>query len=68
MRAGIVLRAAHVSSSRSVQYLDTIKDSTSHGNSTLFLPGNPGGLNDMQSQVRTGLLEASWGSKKAKGR
>jgi regulator of protease activity HflC (stomatin/prohibitin superfamily)/ubiquitin len=41
------------------QYLDTIKDATAHGNSTMFLPGNPGGLNDMQSQVRQGLLEAS---------
>jgi len=42
------------------QYLDTIKDSTAHGNSTLFIPGNPGGLNDMQTQVRQGLLESSF--------
>jgi hypothetical protein len=43
------------------QYLDTIKDSSAHGNSVIFLPGNPGGLNDMQAQVRQGLLEASFG-------
>merc|ERR1711865_336894 len=41
------------------QYLDTIKDASAHGNSTIFIPGNPGGLNDMQTQVRQGLLEAS---------
>jgi regulator of protease activity HflC (stomatin/prohibitin superfamily) len=43
------------------QFLDTIKDASAHGNSTLFLPGNPGGLNDMQGQIRQGLLEASFG-------
>lgn len=45
------------------QYLDTIKDATAHGNSTMFLPGHPGGINDMQGQIRQGLLEASFVNK-----
>ena len=49
------------------QYLDTIKDSSAHGNSTLFIPGNPGGLNDMQGQIRQGLMEASFVSGEGRG-
>jgi len=41
------------------QYLDTIGHASGHGNSTLFVPGTPGGLNDLQSQMRQGMLEAS---------
>lgn len=41
------------------QYLDTIKDASGHGNSTVFIPGNPGGVNELQGQIRQGLMEAS---------
>jgi len=45
------------------QYLDMMKDvGTNNGATTLFVPSGPGGLTDVQSQVRQGLLEANLAS------
>ncbi|CAG9467116.1 unnamed protein product [Pedinophyceae sp. YPF-701] len=41
------------------QYMDTLKDLGNNSNTqTIFMPHNPGGLADVASQVRTGMLEA----------
>jgi regulator of protease activity HflC (stomatin/prohibitin superfamily) len=42
------------------QYLDMMKDvGTKEGASTIFIPHSPAGVNDIQSQMRQGFLEAN---------
>lgn len=48
------------------QYYDTIKDiGGATGSSTIFIPTGPQGNNDIQSQIRQGLLESSAAANRA---
>ena len=40
------------------QYLDMLKD-VGHGQTTIMIPHGPGALQDVQSQMRNGFLEAN---------
>lgn len=45
------------------QYFDMLRDVGSHNKaSTVFIPHQPGGINDIGAQIRSGLMEANAGA------